>query len=65
MAKFAYNNAKNTSTRHSHFPLNYRYNPQISFKKEADLYSKSPAVETLVSKLNNLMIIYQQNLFHT
>ena len=41
IAEFAYNNAKNTSTGHILFELNYKYHPCISDKEDLDLRSKS------------------------
>ena len=34
MVEFAYNNAKNASTGHTPFELNYSYHPQMSYKEE-------------------------------
>ena len=65
MAKFAYNNAKNTSTDHTLFKLNYGYHPCVSYKEDLDPHSKSKTTEKLSSKLQNLMAVYQQNLYHT
>ena len=66
MAKFAYNNAKNASTGYTPFELNCRYYPHISYKEKEtfNLCSKSKTAEKLSSKLRELMIVSQQNLFH-
>ena len=36
MAKFAYNNAKNTNIGHTPFELNCGYHSQMSYKEEID-----------------------------
>ena len=64
MAKFAYNNAKNTSTGHTLFELNCGYHPRVSYEKDLDPRSKSKIAEKLSSELRNLMAICQQNLHH-
>ena len=64
MAEFAYNNAKNASTGHTLFELNYEYYPQVSYKEDLNLRSKSKIAKDLSSKLQNLMAICQQNLYH-
>ncbi len=37
MAEFAYNNAKNASTSHISFKLNYDYYPKVLFEEDIDL----------------------------
>ena len=64
IAEFAYNNAKNASTSHILFELNCGYYPRVSHEKDLDPYSKLKTTEKLSSKLQNLMAIYQQNLYH-
>ena len=64
MAKFAYNNAKNTSTGHMFFELNCGYHPCISYKKNLDPCSKLRIAEEFFSELQKLITIYQQNLYH-
>ena len=51
MAEFAYNNAKNTSTIHTLFELNYSYHLRILFKKDINFCSKSHFDDKLVKKL--------------
>ena len=65
MTEFTYNNAKNASTGHTLFKLNYRYHPWVSYKKDLDPRSKSKTAEKLSFKLQNLMTVCQQNLYHT
>ena len=65
IAEFAYNNAKNTSTGHTPFELNYGYYPQMSYKEDVDLGFQSKSVNKLSAKLSELMIIYRENLHHT
>ena len=60
MAEFAYNNAKNVSTGHKLFELNCGYHPQMSYKKEADSYSKSKSADKLSAELRELMIVWQK-----
>ena len=64
MAEFAYNNAKNASTGHIPFKLNCRYHPWISYKKNLDPRSKLKTAEELSSELQNLIVVYKQNLHH-
>lgn len=51
MAKFAYNNIKNTNTGYILFELNYNSHPQASYEKYVDPYSKSKSVNKLATKL--------------
>ena len=64
MAKFVYNNTKNASTGRILFKLNYGYHPQVSFKNNVDLHSKSCSANKLAKKLRELIDICQQNLFY-
>ncbi len=47
MAEFAYNNAKNASTGHTPFELNYGYHPRVSFEEDVDLHSRSRSANEL------------------
>ena len=64
IAEFAYNNTKNASTSYMPFELNCRYHSWVSYKKNLDSRLKSKTAKNLFSKLQNLMAIYQQNLYH-
>ena len=64
MAEFAYNNAKNASTGHTPFELNYAYYPWMSYEKKVDLYSKSKLAEKLSVELRELMIACLENPHH-
>ena len=64
MAEFAYNNAKNASTGHIFFEFNCGYHPCVSYKQDLNLRSKLKTAEELSFELQNLMAIYQQNLYH-
>ena len=64
MTEFAYNNAKNASTGHTRFELNYGYHPRMSYKNDIDPRSKSKLINKLSTKLRELMIICQENLHH-
>ena len=64
MAEFAYNNAKNASTSHTLFELNYGYYPRISFKENVDPHSRSYSANKLAEELTELIEVCYQNLFH-
>ena len=64
MVEFVYNNAKNASTGHTSFKLNYGYYSCISFKKDTNLHSKSKSVDKLSAELRKLIIVCQKNLHH-
>ena len=64
MAEFAYNNLKNASTSYTSFKLNSEYHPCVSYEENLDPHSKLKFAEELSFKLQNLMAIYQQNLYH-
>ena len=64
MADFAYNNAKNASTGHTLFELNYGYHPRVSFKEDVDPHSRSCSANELAEKLRELMEVCCQNLLH-
>ena len=64
IAKFAYNNAKNTSTKYTSFELNCGYHPQVFFENNVNLYSRSCSTNKLAKELKELIDIYQQNLLH-
>ena len=51
MAEFAYNNAKNTSTGHTFFELNYGYHLRIFFKENNNSCFKSILVDKLLAEL--------------
>ena len=65
MAEFAYNNAKNASIGHTLFELNCGYHPQILYKEEVDSFSKFKSVDKLSAGLRELIIVYQENFYHT
>ena len=62
MAEFAYNHAKNASTRFMLFELNCGYHPRVSYKEDLDPRSKSKTTEELSSELRELMTMCQQNI---
>ena len=64
MAKFAYNNAKNRSTSHTSFELNYGYHSRMLYKEEVDSRSKSKSADELSVELRELMIVCRENLYH-
>lgn len=64
MAKFAYNNAKNTSTSHTAFEFNCDYHPRVSYKEDVILRSKSKSVKELYIEVRKQIIMYQKNLYY-
>ncbi len=62
MAEFVYNNAKNASTSHTSFELNYGYHPKVSFEEDIDPRSRSRSANELAEELRQLMEICCQNL---
>ena len=63
MAEFTYNNAKNASISQTPFELNCGYHLHVSYEENFNPRLKSKTAEELSSKLQNLMAIYQQNLY--
>ena len=55
MAKFAYNNTKNTSIRHTLFKLNYDYHSKVLFEKDVDSRSRSCFANKLTEELKELI----------
>ena len=51
MAKFAYNNPKNTSTDYTLFKLNSGFHPRVFYKEDADLRSRSKTADQLATEL--------------
>ena len=64
MTKFAYNNAKNTSTGHTLFELNCEYHPCLSYEEDIDPRSKSKLADELLAKLWELMTVCRKNLYY-
>lgn len=61
MARFAYNNGKNTSTGHTPFKPNCR----ILFEEDVNPRSRSYLARKLADKLKKLIEVYCQNLLYT
>lgn len=57
MAKFAYNNAKNSSIGHTTSELNYGYQLSISYKKNVNSLFKSKSADELASELQEVITI--------
>ncbi len=55
MAEFAYNNAKNASTGHTPFKLNYGYHPRLFFEEDIDSRSRSCSTNELAEELKKLI----------
>ncbi len=64
MAEFAYNNAKNASTGHTFFKLNYGYHPHAFYKENLDPHSQSKSAEELVNQLRDLITICKENFYY-
>ncbi len=62
MAKFAYNNAKNASTSHTPYELNYEYYSRAFYKKNINPCFQSKLADKLVTELQKLMIICRESL---
>ena len=65
MAEFAYNNAKNASSGHIPFELNYGYHPWMLYKDNVNPRSKFKPADKLLIELRELMIVCKENLYHT
>lgn len=61
MAKFAYNNTKNTSNGYVPCELNCDYLPHTSYKEDVDLHSQLKYLDELLSKIKELMALYREN----
>ena len=61
MAKFAYNNAKNTNTGYTPFELNYSFYFWAFYKKDINPWSQSKSANKLATKLRKLMIVCREN----
>lgn len=64
MTKFIYNNTKNAITSHILFKLKYDYQPCGIFENKTNLHLKSHLANKLARKLEEQIIIYQENLFY-
>ena len=64
MAEFAYNNAKNASTGHTFFELNYGYHYWVSYKEDIEPRFKFKSAEEFSAELRELMTVCQENLHH-
>ena len=64
VVKFAYNNAKNASTGHTPFELNCGYHFRMLYKKNVNSRSQSKSADELLAELRELMIVWQENLYH-
>ena len=61
MGKFAYNNAKNTSTSYTSFELNCGFYFQASYKEDVNPRSQLKSVNKLANELKELMAICKEN----
>ena len=64
MVKFTYNNAKNAKIDNKFFILNCKYHSCIFYKKNLNLYLKLRIIKKHFFKLQELITIYQQNLYY-
>ena len=58
------NNAKNASSGHTPFELNYKYHLWMSYKEDVNPCSKSKSADELSAELRELMIVCRENLHH-
>lgn len=65
IAKFAYNNTKNTSISYTPFKLNYGYYLRISYKKDVNLQLKLKATNKFFAEVKILLSVYKKNPYHT
>ncbi len=65
MAEFTYNNAKNASTGHTLFELNYGFHPWASYEQDVDPRSQSKSAEELATKFRELIAVSRENLSYT
>lgn len=61
IAKFAYNNGKNTSTIHISFQLNCNYHLRACYEEDVDLYSKSKSFNKMGIELQELIVVCKDN----
>lgn len=64
MVEFAFNTAKNTSTSHITFKLNYCYHLYVSSKKDIDPCSKSKSANELSIELSGLVLVCHENFYY-
>ncbi len=64
MAEFAYNNAKNASTSHTPFELNYRFHLRSFYEEDVDPYSRSETSDKLATELKDIMSVCRKNFQH-
>ncbi len=64
MAEFAYNNAKNASTKHTPFKLNCGYYPRVPFEEDVNPCLRSRSAKELAKELKELMEVCCQNLLY-
>ena len=64
MVEFAYKNAKNASTGHTHFELNCGYHPRILYEEEVNICFKSKLADELSAELRELIFVCQENLHY-
>ena len=64
MAKFTYNNAKNSSIGHIPFELNCGYHPRVFFEKNTNPCPQLKSTDKLSAELWDLITICRENLHH-
>lgn len=62
IAKFAYNNTKNTNTGYISFKFNYNYYLYISYKIDINFYSKQKPENELAVEFEYLIAVCRDNL---
>lgn len=64
MVEFSYNNAKNVSTNHTLFELNYGYHLHMSYEEDIDFCLRMKTAKELLGELQEFMSICYENLYH-
>ena len=64
MAKFTYNNTKNTSISHMLFELNCGYHSRMLYKDDVNSHFQFKLEDKLLAEFRELMIVCRENLHH-
>ena len=62
MAKFAYNNIKNTTTSYTAFELNCDFQPRVSYEENVNPHYRAKTAEELANELETLMSVCKENI---
>ena len=64
IAKFTYNNVKNSITGYTPFELNCGYHLSVSFEEDTNPCSRSKLADKLSAELQDLMTVCPKNLYY-